>query len=1503
MSAAIENLDTFVSELLHLNDIRGNRLLHVGDISQSQSGESQKAYLLKAPNGNDCDTMLRVIKSRRGKPSNKTVLADSALVRTTVDNPMLEKWIWCDLDGERDVKALDKFISDVYGVINLKGNNPLFLGIGNLRWSVSAGDEIREVNSPLLVFPIRFVRGTNTGPVEIEFVDDDAYFNPCLINKMRAEYSDEICAGFPHPNGKDCFDEAIDLEKTDARYIAMVESYVSSLCPHGDNNIAFDKNVIVIAQYNHADMCMYYDVRRNKQKIYEHPLVGKIFGFNNGAKDRSAHSDICPVLPIDSVQEKIISEIAGGKSLIIKGPPGTGKTLTIANTVATLLASGKRVLVSSEKLSALSEVYAKLPERLRKFVMLLDYETEKAAAAVNPSEVRADLKRLLKERKEYVYDSAQDIKYSRADRERADAMMGISRYVEGMFGGDVAFGSYYDAIDTYFKNADLPTIDFSGDCDISKIDKERYNALRSAVDSLSAYCKVMSVNGDITLCPWFNVHDGVDTEKAKADFMQIAHFMSAIEKIANSIEFKGVNKKDITYGNLYDAAMSDMPSANEIKKLCAAFQKPCDALERLIDNFISAQETPHIDNVIDGEKAEEYLCDIDDLSGLENIEYGVLDIATEYADLFATECATDEFIEKFVQSVEKIRELKKESNTLLPEAMFVFDKCDDITKLVKYADCISKYADGKAINPSLFDFKAKSALKALRGYCSKSDYGVAELAKAVAVCKRIAQCDGDVKTLTEVSAHIIGKDKLSESELSCVLAVAENSASVGMNTQAFVIAAKKAKRIAQDCVRGEVACDIALRKIFNGIRLACAKRMLERKTDDICKTVGIEKTDDAYFRAQAIAAILRVYSAPAIGFDIEKTTGFICDVRRIARDVCDTILKTVKNLKQFGETHFKNVYTDYPWRITIGGARAFADGVTDRAVLNAALSYSVSVRGDSMLSRFFAPIEQRDIVISPDKFTAMFDRSFYALAIENKLADLEKERNGLCKNAELNLERFRKAESELCECNAIKIEHLCMARIDPDDDDFDFLSIDKGIPSSLRKLFVANAEAILKLKRCFILTPSTASVLFRNKAYDNFDVVIVDEASQMEPVDILPVLVRSKQCVLVGDEFQMPPIAHFKAKNNRRISDPESELIADTDISALSLALGNLAFDTEELVCHYRSKVETLIEFSQRRFYPYMRTFPAVDPSCDGGGFTDIYTKDGFCEDGVNTIEGDAVIDALCDHFDKYYDNKSGVLSRSVGVVTFGEAQQKYVSGLVRKNAELYTKIETAKRNFDDVSDKLIFFRTIESVQGQEIDSLILSLTYGKDKTGKVKLAFGELNRDAIGNNIFNVAVTRAKSHITVIHSVTAADLFGNPRIAFIKDYLECCERFSKTGRNQFVSAPSQKGENFVKAIADFAESCGIDHARIVINYGVTEGSIKIPIAILSRDFSRAELGIWCEVPVLKKYDYVDYNVRYVQSLQSRGWIMHKIYAHDFYDNHDAECKALAAALDKYVTK
>lgn len=1473
-------LDLFINELLHLDDVRANRLVNAG-----AEGENIKSYRLFAEEGSSCAEMLAAIKNGTGKIGNRTVLKDSALVRTSADSPA-KKWLWRDLSGESDARALDKFISDAYDVINLKGNNPLFLGLGALNWETVVSGEIRKIVSPLLIFPVKLIRGTATSPVEIEFVDDEAYFNPCLAEKVKRELPEFVYSQFPKIGGAD-LDEPLDLEKLDLNYF-------ESVCAHtekcgGNSQFSFDKNAVIIAQYNHGDICMYYDVKRNRENIEKHPLIRRIFGEQLPLPPVDGEAgEPRFILQKDSVQEDITRRILRGESLIVKGPPGTGKTLTIANVIGALLARGKRVLFASKKLSALSEVHAKLPENLRKFVMLLDCETEQRAASLNPSEIKREFKKLLKERSEYHFAPSVANGFERAVKAQAEAVLDIDGYFKQVFQS-----GYYDAVDTYFKS-DLPAVDFALPEDAAKIGASGYGELLTKVETAAKYYEIMAKSEDsVYNCPWFGAENLKDAEGA---FALNSSIRAGVNGLLDELsQISQVDAGEITLGDLYLLSGENEFNREEmLAALNALKDEDYKKLDKLVKDCVEAEKQAVAGFAFseDGGYAFEELekCNAD----LELTDKQINLLAENGG--FLVDADISGVYPKLKEAVDKISALERERVESELDCLNVLDKLkpENYGEAVKSYQSFSKYGGGKPIG--FFDLKTKKLYKSACGYSSRNNPSFNDIAGAISRLNEYFNCGGEIAALENLICKLFAR-KLDKRELECVYLIAKKCNAE--NYQSYVNCAVAAANALNIC-RNYCTCpkEFTLGELIATRRAYVLKKRLEKRVAELCKGCGVGERD-TLSTAKSIVAVLRAGALKVFGGRAECVVDFLDGVRAAGTEFAQKISKIAVGLFNFGKKYFSTLYTVNPWELTAAQLKTFAATADDRAVLNAAISYHEIVCGGNALNLkpFFASVESGEINVSANRIAELFEHSFYKLTLEYALNKMGKRRNGLGKNVELAYETFEKAESEILKYNADIIENLCMSRIDPNDGDFAFVNADRGAKKSLRYLFKTHADAIIKLKRCFITSPSTASVLMRPEEYSSFDIVIVDEASQLEPVNLLPVLVRSKQCVLVGDEYQMPPLTHFKVKNKRRIDDVDSELSIDTDISALSLALHNRAFASCELACHYRSKTESLIAFSQREFYPYMRTFPAAVPFGDGLGFEDVYTPEGCCDGGVNVVEAKKVIEKLCAHFDKHYDETTGKLKKAVGVVAFGEAQLNEIKAQIP--AELDKKIQRAFENYDDLPEKLIFFRTIESVQGQETDHLILSLTYGRDKSGDVRLTFGELNRDALGKNIFNVAVTRAQSEITVIHSLTATQISQNPRIAFIGDYLSLVEKFAAGGKTQFVSTLPESGANFISNVADFIVSCGVDRSRVIINYGVTDGSVRIPIAVLSKDLSHALAGIWCEIPVLKKYDYIDYNIKYVRSLCGRGWKLHRVFIHEWLDNSKPEKEALKRFVEK----
>ncbi len=1500
-------LDAYIEDLLHINEVSRNKLVDL-------CGELTKTYILS--HGLRTDTAayaLSVIRARFGKTGN-TVLRGSALSGEQILGRDVNDFEWKGADGTKDAKQLSAFIAAVYKELNLKGNNPLFLSVGALRWKVAASkDEVKEVLSPLLVFPIRLIRSVGTTPVFIEFVDDDVYFNPCLYHKLRQVLGDEVADAFPHPNGAGAFDEPVSLEKLGSgeEYFASVEAYVKS-CKRADAGEAvfeFERDTVAIAQYNHDELCMYYDIRRNKEKIAAHPLVRRIFTESVPENRAPFLSEPQFVLPRDSVQEDMIRRVVNGESLIIKGPPGTGKTQTIANMIAALMAENKKVLLSSKKLSALSEVNAKLPAPLRKFVLLLDCETETQAAKVNPSEIKKDLRALVRAKREYAADSAAYKARESADAEKASAVTFLSDYAEKVFSGDsIAGGSYYDALDVYLKN-NLETIPFCDPRDAVKISRSRYDSLLSAVND-AGNCFAAMTGGEthpFAKCPWAGVGAETDTEAAFSEYARLADLAErahgALAKILGECENARVQDvRAVISSPLGEDAERALLSAKGIEKECG---KLSDALAAYLFAKSAAGEQKAS---LKDEAGARAALPAAGFGPAELLTFEEFSLVCGGAHLFYAE--NGNFLREgdlalLSSLAQKNEELKARGEKYLYEARRVISEeaCRGEAEFIAAAYApLAKYRGG-AKKPKTFDFKAKKAYEKIS---AMSFTGGAEFSEAVeAVCnfKEALRCAEEAEK-NALLVFKIFRRKLEKEQLAAVFAADAAAKRAGMPVQAFLeeaCAAQKAVSGFAACIRA--GTDGTIGQAVAACRAALAEADLKKALSALFDRVGAALPTDAAAEKSACAALaLRSLfaSVPFASRPPEKNLE-TAKALRGAQGLGKTLEALSSGLAAFGEKFFRSGYSA-PSELLAGDLAVFAREADDRRVLSASLRYGAILNDPKNalpIREFFAPFEKGDPA-HEGTFAEIFEHSFYALAIAARMAAMGLLRNGLGKNVARSLANFAAAEKKEEKADVSLIEGRCMARIDADDPDFAFLASERDPSSTLRSLFKKYAGPILKLKKCFILSPSTASVLFRPEEYENFDAVIVDEASQLEPVNLLPVLFRSKQCVIVGDEWQMPPIKHFVSKYEKRVTaeDGSESFVLEPELSALTLALRNRAFRAEELVCHYRSKTESLIAFSQKEFYPSMRTFPAPVPHKTGLGFTDIYVPEGRCEKGVNLAEAQKVLECLRSHFECFYDEKKEELTRSFGVVAFGEEQIECIKKLVRADRELNAKLTRALAHFGDVPEKLAFFKTIETVQGQETAQLILSLTYGKTAEGKVVNSFGQLNRDKLGKCIFNVAVTRAQYGVTVIHSVEPEEITAES-VSYIRDYLMLSRRFGGGGRDQFVS--EEPGKGFIRSVADFIESCGVAKERIVCGYGVTEGSVRMPIAVLSADLGEAQLGVWCEKPTGGKYNYLDYNMRYVQTLKDCGWNLHRICAHDWIDNAEAERESLAAAIGKYV--
>ena len=134
------------------------------------------------------------------------------------------------------------------------------------------------------------------------------------------------------------------------------------------------KDNVILGNFAFQKMAMVKDLESLPLELAAHDVIAAIAG-DNGARsavsavqkevdpkelDRTPPENEFIVLDADSSQQCAVSGIAAQQNAVIHGPPGTGKSQTIANLIATLAASGQRVLFVAEKRAALEVVLARL---------------------------------------------------------------------------------------------------------------------------------------------------------------------------------------------------------------------------------------------------------------------------------------------------------------------------------------------------------------------------------------------------------------------------------------------------------------------------------------------------------------------------------------------------------------------------------------------------------------------------------------------------------------------------------------------------------------------------------------------------------------------------------------------------------------------------------------------------------------------------------------------------------------------------------------------------------------------------------------------------------------------------------------------------------------------------------------------------------------------------------------------------------------------------------------
>ncbi len=449
-----------------------------------------------------------------------------------------------------------------------------------------------------------------------------------------------------------------------------------------------------------------------------------------------------------------------------------------------------------------------------------------------------------------------------------------------------------------------------------------------------------------------------------------------------------------------------------------------------------------------------------------------------------------------------------------------------------------------------------------------------------------------------------------------------------------------------------------------------------------------------------------------------------------------------------------------------------------------------------------------------------FDANSYEEEI-NKYQELIKKYNSLCvgETIEKITSKFEDPEIKRSTSTPIgALRKICM-------------SSGKGI--SIRNTLNKYEDLIRMYFPCFLMSP-LAAAQYLDVNSKKFDIVIFDEASQIPTSEAVGPIARGNSLIVAGDPQQMPPSDYFSvgSETDEESLDGSEALLADAE----SLLDDCIAIDMPRirLAFHYRSKHESLIRFSNRNFYGgNLFTFPSTDNLTSHVSFIHVDSKTKKKGSEISTEEIQTILNVL-----KQILENPQTKNKSLGIIVFNSSQQEKledeVDTFLNKNQE-YIKLTHWQ---EEDSNKKLFVKNLENVQGDERDIIIMSIGFMKGHDGKAQIN-GPLAL-AKGERRLNVAASRSIEQMIVVSTIYSSDIdeIGkkNQGSKNLKDFLRFAENSDRFVLDQNDDSPNKDLAYFIaKELKQKGYECDVS---------VGSSEFKVDLAVRKKDKKEYILGI-----------------------------------------------------------
>lgn len=315
-----------------------------------------------------------------------------------------------------------------------------------------------------------------------------------------------------------------------------------------------------------------------------------------------------------------------------------------------------------------------------------------------------------------------------------------------------------------------------------------------------------------------------------------------------------------------------------------------------------------------------------------------------------------------------------------------------------------------------------------------------------------------------------------------------------------------------------------------------------------------------------------------------------------------------------------------------------------------------------------------------------------------------------------------------------------------------------------------------------------------------FDLLVIDEASQVSIAQAFPALIRAKKVLVLGDNKQFSNVKSTTASNEinqsflNNLRTSALKEFGDDELKKEKAKVFNVRtsiLDFFEYTANYSALLKKhfrgypeLISFSSKYFYDGSLQALKVR----GKPIEDIIDFNFVNHDGLIEIKGN-INDPEAKVILKFLEEQAIKDNpNSVGVITPFRDQQRYILGEVDKSklrSQIYSKLRLKVMTFD-------------SCQGEERDHIIYSFVENLASKTKCSSVLGSKFEDYMDpeQNLrlqrLNVGMSRAKEKITFMLSQKIEDFTGNA-LLILNHYREQLDLAKKLPSAKETESPMEK--------------------------------------------------------------------------------------------------------------